>query len=235
MWGSAAALLAAGHRVISYDRRGYSRSPSHPSGDHNQHADDAAALLRALDAVPATVVGWSTGGTIALALAIRYPELVRHLVLQEPPLFAGQSLSVSAVRHFVPILVLGTLGRRQQAAERFLRWTYSSGGTGYDRFPVVWREAARRNSTAIMVELAGGTGERVVTAALIGTIRHPATGLVGELTLPYLRRCTERIERLLPQMTVQTIPGGNHAMHLDNPGAWAAAVRVAAGDARPPG
>jgi pimeloyl-ACP methyl ester carboxylesterase len=41
----------------------------------------ARALLQQLNAVPATVVGWSGGGLIALDLAIKTPELARNLVL----------------------------------------------------------------------------------------------------------------------------------------------------------
>ena len=44
-------------------------------------ADDAAAILRHLDAGPAVVVGYSMGGPIAQLLAHRHPELVAGLVL----------------------------------------------------------------------------------------------------------------------------------------------------------
>ena len=44
-------------------------------------ADDAAAVLRALDVPAAHVAGFSMGGAIAQELALRHPELVRSLVL----------------------------------------------------------------------------------------------------------------------------------------------------------
>ena len=44
-------------------------------------ADDAAALLRALEIPSAHVVGFSMGSAIAQELALRHPELVRSLVL----------------------------------------------------------------------------------------------------------------------------------------------------------
>jgi pimeloyl-ACP methyl ester carboxylesterase len=45
-------------------------------------ADDAVAVLKALDVPPAHVAGFSAGSIIAQELALRHPELVRSLVLQ---------------------------------------------------------------------------------------------------------------------------------------------------------
>ena len=72
----AEAFAARGRRVIWADRRGTGGSPraGWPGGGVAGHADDAAALLRALDAVPATVLGFSSGGVVALALAARHPS-----------------------------------------------------------------------------------------------------------------------------------------------------------------
>ena len=80
-------LAAAGHRVITYDRRGTGRSgrDGWPGGGADQHADDAAALLAEIGTGPAVVVGVSSGGVVALALAVRHPGAVAHVVAWEPP------------------------------------------------------------------------------------------------------------------------------------------------------
>jgi pimeloyl-ACP methyl ester carboxylesterase len=85
--GQAEALAAAGYHVISYDRRGTGRSgrDDWPGDGADQHADDAAALLAALGVAPATVLGVSSGGVVALALAARHPAAVDHVVAWEPP------------------------------------------------------------------------------------------------------------------------------------------------------
>ena len=81
MWGDAAVELARHGRTIVYDRRGCSRSerPEPYATNVSQHADDAAALIDALAAAPAIVLGRSYGGETAIDLALRYPDRVRAL------------------------------------------------------------------------------------------------------------------------------------------------------------
>jgi esterase len=85
LWTDAAAELATRGRTIVYDRRGFSRSerPEPFVADVHLHADDAAALIEALSASPAIVIGRSAGGEIAVDLALRYPNNVRALALLE--------------------------------------------------------------------------------------------------------------------------------------------------------
>jgi pimeloyl-ACP methyl ester carboxylesterase len=82
--------LAADAHVIAYDRRGYGSSgapePYHGTTVEEQ-AEDAAALLRGLDAGPALACGDGFGALVALDLAKRHRPLVRGLALFDPPLF----------------------------------------------------------------------------------------------------------------------------------------------------
>ena len=58
-----AALLAAGYRVVTYDRRGFGRSSAPSEGyDYNTMAEDLYKLLEALDLKDAAVFGFSMGG-----------------------------------------------------------------------------------------------------------------------------------------------------------------------------
>jgi pimeloyl-ACP methyl ester carboxylesterase len=85
----AEAFAARGRRVIWADRRGTGRSPrDHWPSTVEAHADDAADLLRAENAAPATVLGFSSGGIVALALAARHPDVVREAIAWEPPLIS---------------------------------------------------------------------------------------------------------------------------------------------------
>lgn len=55
-------LLAAGHRVVTYDRRGFGRSSKvHTGYDYDTFADDLHAVLETLDLRDAVLVGFSMG------------------------------------------------------------------------------------------------------------------------------------------------------------------------------
>src|SRR6476660_6744957 len=67
--------------VIVFDQQGHGRTPDAPREmSYEQFADDAAALLRALEVERADVMGYSQGGGVALQLALRHPTLVDKLV-----------------------------------------------------------------------------------------------------------------------------------------------------------
>jgi pimeloyl-ACP methyl ester carboxylesterase len=83
----AEAFAARGRRVIWANRRGTGESTGESNGVAG-HAADAADLLNALGATPATVLGFSSGGIVALALAARHPGLVREAIAWEPPLIS---------------------------------------------------------------------------------------------------------------------------------------------------
>jgi pimeloyl-ACP methyl ester carboxylesterase len=88
-----AEALAQDRTVVTYDRRGNSRSPldGPPAVQSvDEHGDDAYRLLGAVGVTedePADVFGNSSGAEIALELAARHPELVRTVVAHEPPAF----------------------------------------------------------------------------------------------------------------------------------------------------
>src|SRR5215470_761290 len=74
--------LADRYRLTAFAHRGAGRTPlpAEPFSVATM-ADDAAALLRALDVPAAHVAGFSGGSAIAQELALRHPGLVRSLVL----------------------------------------------------------------------------------------------------------------------------------------------------------
>jgi pimeloyl-ACP methyl ester carboxylesterase len=74
--------LSGSYLLTAFDNRGAGRTPL-PEGrlSASAMADDAAALLRALEIPSAHVAGFSMGSAIAQELALRHPELVRSLVL----------------------------------------------------------------------------------------------------------------------------------------------------------
>ena len=93
-WQFVVPALAERHRVLSYDRRGHSRSVGSPrtQGSRRQHEADLAGLIETLDLGAVNLVGNSYGGSISLGLASRRPDLVRCVIAHEPPLLGAAQL-----------------------------------------------------------------------------------------------------------------------------------------------
>lgn len=76
----AAAAAAAGYRFIGVDRPGYGLSTPQPGRSIGDWVADGLAVLDALGIERATVVGVSTGGAYALALAAAAPHRVTGVI-----------------------------------------------------------------------------------------------------------------------------------------------------------
>jgi pimeloyl-ACP methyl ester carboxylesterase len=82
MSGTFYPMLAEGRRFIAVDMQGHGRTADIDRPfTFEQMADDTAALVKHLNIEQTDVFGYSMGGTIGLALAIRHPNLVRRLAI----------------------------------------------------------------------------------------------------------------------------------------------------------
>jgi epoxide hydrolase 4 len=79
------ALAAAGYRVLAPNQRGYAGSPRDGSYATADLAADVIAMLDAVGAPEAIVVGHDWGGAVAWTVAQLYPQRVRALVAMNCP------------------------------------------------------------------------------------------------------------------------------------------------------
>ena len=230
IWGETAGQLAGTHRVIVYDRRGFGASQGVRAQRPQLHAEDAAALLEHLGAVPAVVVGWSGGGAIALDLAASRPELVSSLVLIEPAVSLILAPSVGTVRMSSQMQFRWRIRRDERAAAATMyRWAnaYTTGGNAFDRLPLAEQEGMLAHSRSTVLEMDQLTRPFPSSKAL-ASIRCPVTCLQGSLSDPVFPRAVKRLRRRLPQTKIVEIEGGAHMLHRDRPDEWVRAVLDAA-------
>jgi pimeloyl-ACP methyl ester carboxylesterase len=186
-----AQALAGEARAIAYDRRGYGSSgaPEPYRGTTvEEQAQDAAALLRALDPGPVVACGDGFGALVALDLAKRHRALVRAAVLSNPPLFmfvpeaterlAAQHAELeAAVREGGPAAgVEAWLGGRVE-------------GPALDR--------ARAAHHAFFADYAG-LASWPVTRADLRALDLPAVVLTGPWSPPHVVAAAEALAGLMP-------------------------------------
>ena len=82
-WDALAERMTPRYRVIAVDLRGRGQSDKPPDGNYGvaTHVRDMAALVKATELGPVTVVGHSMGAFVAALLATDYPDLVSRAVL----------------------------------------------------------------------------------------------------------------------------------------------------------
>ena len=218
VWAPAAARLAAHGRCVLYDRRGFHRSARpepFTTADLDDQVADAVGLLEALAAVPAVVIGRSTGGLIALALAQQHPEVVSALVLLEPALFTIDPEASLWAEHLRGV-VLASEADEVSAGEAVIR--AALGDETWDSLPGELRSVLAGSGPAVLAETRGRGLDlsaeplRLSDQDLAG-ITQPTLVVAGEDSPEPLRRVTERLAERLPHAEHVRVPGG----HLIDP------------------
>lgn len=123
MYRAAADLLASDYTVITYDRRGNSRSKWRgPVREFRllEHASDAVAVLHANGFDSATVLGQSGGAAITLSMVAAFPHTVERAIAHEPPIVSGLPDRTEIFDWYDHLEDLGLQGNEEQAGAEFV-------------------------------------------------------------------------------------------------------------------
>jgi pimeloyl-ACP methyl ester carboxylesterase len=215
VWAEAAEKLAGVGRVIAYDRRGCARSERPEQYERTsiaEQADDAAALLDALGAAPALVIGRSYGGTIAIDLALRQPDRVRAVVALEPD---GSREMAPAAAAWVDAFAerMRALAAREGVhalGEALI--TEVGGQEAWRGFPDEVRGALAGNGPAILAELAGEWW-LPADAGTLATIGQPVLLVSAADSPPEFHEAPAALAAAIPSARTAKVSGG----HLIDP------------------
>jgi len=240
VWGVVLPLLSRCFEVVTYDRRGHSRSSCAP-GQHSvrDDVDDLAALIDLLGLAPAHVAGASFGGSIALRLAAARPELVCSVSAHEPPLFdlldaeAPDLSELAELRaRLSTVTALLDAGEPESAARLYFDQVAETprGWAGLDsglRESLLANAGTyldqRRDPDALGIELeelAAFTGPALVTHGN----RRPA----------FFHRIVEMVVAAMPAARSEAIPGAAHDPQTTHPGLYAQVIEEFAVPGRGP-
>jgi pimeloyl-ACP methyl ester carboxylesterase len=221
-WEDAGRELARVGHCILYDRRGYHRSgpPRSSSTDLDQEIDDAAELLEQVAGAPAVVIGRSTGGLIALALAMRRPDLVRGLVLLEPAVF---TLDRQAQRWAdglrTALLAAGNGGDPATASRSVLDMALGPGT--WEGLDPTSREIFAGAGSALLAEVRGrgldlSADPFAPTPEELARVDLPVLVVSAASSYEAARAVDDRLVGLLPRARHAVVPGG-HVIHPAHP------------------
>jgi pimeloyl-ACP methyl ester carboxylesterase len=181
------------------------------------------------------VLGWSSGGNIALAVAARRPELFSCLAVVEAPFHGLRHADRDVLATLLRLKLNQLRGRPVAAAGVFFRFgsALRSGGNGYDLAGEDVRANLRANAAPVLAEWDphpfGVMHEHVKLRAIAG-LPMPVTWILGGEGSPWIAGLHDRVVRRRPDIRTVAIPGAGHLVHLDRPVEFIAAVREAVGE-----
>ncbi len=223
-WQGVAPGLAESFQVLIYDRRGHSRSERPVrQGSVHEDADDLGALLEALDLAPAHVVTDSFGGSIALRLAAKRPELLRSLSCHEPPLFdlladdpASQEHLRQGARSFEAVAKRIAAGDHEAAARQFVEEVAFGPGAWENELPGEIRAIFTENAPTFLDEL-GDPHQLGADLEALARLETPVRLTQGSESPPVFPRVIDRLVEVMPSAKRATIEGAAHVPQLTVP------------------
>ena len=225
-WTAVAKQLGEARRVFVLDLRNHGRSPWAETMTFDDMADDVAAFIERHGLRPATVIGHSLGGKVAMRLALTRPSLVDRLVVVDVA-------PVAYAHTFGPLVeamqaVALTAVQRRTDADRQLESTIGD--------PVV-RNFLLQN----LIKSDAGFAWRVNLQALAANMQEllgfptPASGLAYRAPTLFIAGARSRyidaehqpvLERLFPSAEQVAIAGAGHWVHAERPTEFLGALRA---------
>jgi 3-oxoadipate enol-lactonase len=220
MWEPQWESFPPGHQTVRCDLRGFGRTPIPPGAFSN--AADVVELLERLGLGPASLVGVSLGGRVALEVAVARPDLVSALVLVAPGL-PGHDWSQGLQEAWGEEEAALEAGDLDEAVEVSLRtWVDGPRREPEDVDPAVRERVGEMQLRAYELQVPVGEAaeeELLVSdlAARLGEVKVPTLILVGDEDVPDMQTITERLEREIPGSRRETIANTAHVPSMERP------------------
>ena len=198
--------LAQSRRVVAVEQQGHGHTADVDRPlRFEQMADDTAALLRHIGIEKSDVYGYSTGGWVALHLAVRHPSMVRRLAV---------SSTAYDVDGYLPQIKQGLLNPNPDAFPEIIRESYE-------------RVAPKPDQWSTLVAKAGeqAAAERGLTAAQLSSITAPALVIAAERDVIRPEHARELARLLRTELVI--LPNSDHSSYVvDNTAALLSNLRT---------
>jgi 3-oxoadipate enol-lactonase len=203
------AFSAAGYRVVTYDLRGFGRSPADGHATERSISEDLVALTDALQLPPFFLAGTAYGGFGVLEFAVDHPERLRGVVLStsfggltDPEYTALRASHIPSDLATWPT-VEKELGKTYRAADpegvaRFLEMESS----GYK--PDGSRQSLREP----------------LTLQRVSKISVPAMVIAGDEDVYAPPPVMQALADAIPGARFEVIKGAGHSAYWEQPEAW---------------
>lgn len=224
-WTLTMEALQADYDLIVPDSRGHGLSEATETGYHQDDlAADAAALIQALALDQPVVIGHSMGASVTAVLAATCPELVRAVILEDPP-WNQQIPSAEQLQAQRDEWVHGTTVNKQTPLDVIVASKQEESPDWDERIVMAWAQAKQQVSPAVFEYMEPAIFD---WASIVGRLQCPGLLLTGEPELGALVTAdlaTQVVDRWPEGQTVH-VSGAGHSIRRDQFAAYMAAVRA---------
>ncbi len=222
----------SGYRAIALSRRNNYPNNNKLLPDHSgaDEARDLAQFIRKLNVGKVHLVGFSAGGNASLVATLDHPELIRTLVLAEPPLISWLANLPGSQRPKGLAMLRQLGGQRVDPVKAAIRagddlaasraWVDSFGGKGaFDGLPKLIQQQRVRNINELKAIMNHRRYYPHVEPIRVKKLAVPTLILSADKTTATSSLTDPELQRLLPKQTSKrvTIPGARHIMFVDQP------------------
>jgi pimeloyl-ACP methyl ester carboxylesterase len=231
-WAPSVPSLAARYEVVTWDRRGHSRSQDGDGpGSRAQDAADLAGLIEYLNCGPVHLAGNSYGAIVALTVVTDRPDLVASAAVHEPPLFglldgtadpviADALVALGQALESVAALI--ETGEHRAAAELFIDGV-ALGPGAWVQLPEPFRALVAGNAATYLDELRDPTALAIDTSALAATA-VPLQLTYGSASPRLFAAVIDQLAALVPTAHVTILADVGHIPHATHPDRWTATL-----------
>lgn len=218
-WTGLARTLEKEYDVIMPDARGHGSSSVPNYGyRYEDHANDIAGLINALELPSPFLLGHSMGGMTAAVVASRKSNLLRALILADPTFLSPEvqrevrdsdvadqhrEIRRMPLEEVVAAARARHPNRSQETLELFARARLQTSMSAFDVLTPPNPDYKQLMSSMDIPTLLLFGDKGVVTPAVAEALQH-----------------------LHPRLQVEQIPGAGHSLHMDQPERFAAAVKT---------
>ena len=193
-------------------------------------AEDLAAFISTLKLGSVHIVGTSIGAFTALVLAVQHPEMVRSLVLAEPPVHRWMKDTpdgADAYREFMTVIQDPAAKAFKEGDDKGAMRVFVDGMSGthdFYNFPPERVASIMQNSRAMKALTLSSDPYPDLAKDKVRRLNVPILIITGENTIKIHKLVNAELMRLLPKAAQAIIPNAGHGSPRENPEAFNQAV-----------
>ena len=218
IWDRHREIISSHYRVIAMSQRYFGIDPWPDNGEKfciSVHANDLGAFVQGLRVGPVTIIGWSYGGAVSLAMATQNRELVKRMFLYEPSLTTFVTVPEDAKAVLEDILAMMHAAKKLAdsrdlaGAVRLLMDDVNAEIGAFDRLAPEVKAMMTENARMLPLLFAGPPPPSITATELRG-LKIPITIALGQDSRACYRIAAHATQALLPFARLTIVENAKH-------------------------